>query len=279
MGMPWNRTTASYRETFLPRFLPYHTDFAAQLGAKPGDRVLVPGCGPGTDAIAFARAVGDGGLVRATDPVPAYEEIVTKRFKDAAVAKQAQFEVASMRETSGAPFAIIASAFAAHGEAAEHEALMAWRDALAHAGKLGVMMWGPSDDDDPYATFIQAALGEAPELRGTLPDAPAVDRASVTRRFEAAGLALVRLTVVRHAQVFVTTDELADALLAAVQWPELANLGETRVHRIRARFLELAGGAGAPLSCQPAATIAIGALPGEEIELPHRPSVRAEVAK
>ncbi len=279
MGIPWNRATASYRETFLPRFLPYHADFAAELGAKEGDRVLVPNCGLGTDAIAFARAVGETGLVRATDSTPAFEEIVTKRFKESAVAKQARFECASVRETSGAPFGIIASAFAVLTEPELHEALVAWRDALAHAGKLGVMAWGPTDDEDPYTKLVDAALAEAPALAASARAPLAVDRASMTRRFEEAGLALVRLTVVRHTQVFATTDEFADALLASMAWPELAALGETAVQKIRARFLELAGGPGAALSFQPAATIAIAALPGEEIELPHRPSVRAEVAR
>lgn len=279
MGMPWNRASASYRETFLPRFLPYHHELAEQLGVKEGDRVLVPRCGPGTDAIAFARAVGEPGSVRAIDSDAAFGDIVTKRFKEAGVAKRATFEQAPYRDTSGAPYSIIATAFATFTEDEERNALEAWRDALAHHGKLGRMTWGPADDDDPYALYFDAIAEFAPALAARATD-PVVERNALGKLFESAGLVMVRHTIIRHTQVFAGAEEFVDALVPALAWhPELVALGETTLQKIRARFLDRAGGPAAALSFQPAATIAIAALPGDEVELPHRPSVRAEAAK
>lgn len=279
MGMPWNRTAPSYLESFLPRFLPYHRDFVEQLGAKEGDKVLVPGCGPGTDAIAFARAVGESGHVRATDPDATWSESVHKRLKDAGVAGRATFEPAPMTETSGAPFSIIASAFSSLSMGDERGALEAWRDALAHHGKIGLMAWGPAAEDDPYELYLDAVAEHAVELRVKAHGDATVDRSSLGHLFESAGLVMVRHTIIRHTQVFTTTDEFVDAMVPALRWyPELVALGETKVQKIRARFLELVGGPGVALSFQPAATIAIGAAPGEEIELPHRPSVRVKIS-
>ncbi|CAN5208461.1 hypothetical protein BH09MYX1_BH09MYX1_34390 [soil metagenome] len=276
MGMPWNRATSSYLDTFLPRFLPYHHDFAEQLGAKEGDRVLVPSCGPGTEAIAFARAVGDSGRVRATDPDASWGEFLAKRFKDAGLAARGSFDQSAVGETSSAPFSIIACAFSTLTRDEELHALESWRDALATNGKIGLMAWGPVDEGDPYELYLAAVGEHSVELSVKAQGETTVDRTSLGRLFEEAGLVMVRHTVIRHSQVFTTTEEFVDALVLALRWREdLLALGEVEVQKIRARFLELAGGPGVALSFQPAATIAIAALPGEEVELPHRPSVRA----
>jgi hypothetical protein len=46
------------------------------------------------------------------------------------------------------------------------------------------------------------------------------------------------------------------------------------MERVAARFYDSVGGPDAPLTFAPPATLAIAALPGAEVELAHRPSVR-----
>ena len=55
-------------------------------------------------------------------------------------------------------------------------------------------------------------------------------------------------------------------------WEEL---GPERMGRVTARFYEQVGGPTAPLVFEPAATLAIAAIPGDEVELTVRPSVVA----
>ena len=52
-------------------------------------------------------------------------------------------------------------------------------------------------------------------------------------------------------------------------------LGDARLERVAARFYEDVGGPGVPVSFDPPATIAIAALPGDEVALENRPSVKA----
>jgi hypothetical protein len=49
--------------------------------------------------------------------------------------------------------------------------------------------------------------------------------------------------------------------------------------RVAARFYDQVGGPTAPLSFEPAVTLAIAARPGAEVELAHRPSVKVPSAK
>src|SRR5262249_49369671 len=67
MGTPWDRAASRYLEEWVPRFVPYHLDLVRELVLSPGQRVLVTSDGPGAEVIAVARAVGDDGVVRATD--------------------------------------------------------------------------------------------------------------------------------------------------------------------------------------------------------------------
>ena len=75
MGTPFDAAEAArrgatgrYLEEWVPRFVPYHVDLVRELVLGPGHRVLVTSAGVGAEVIAVARAVGDEGVVRATDP-------------------------------------------------------------------------------------------------------------------------------------------------------------------------------------------------------------------
>jgi hypothetical protein len=69
-----------------------------------------------------------------------------------------------------------------------------------------------------------------------------------------------------------------NALVAARDYgPRLLALGAERVARVLGRFYERAYAEGAPVTYSPAVTIVIAAVPGAEVELPHRPSVRVPI--
>lgn len=275
MGIPWNRAAPAYTATFLPRFLPYHHSFVEELAVKEGDRVLSPVCGPGTDALSFARTIGSAGKLRATDPDASWTETVVTRFREASVSGHASFEVAPPTDASGGPFDVIATAFHGLDAVAERHALEAYRDALSTHGKIGRLEWGPSTDDDPFDAFLDALAEYAPSFDVQESVDAIVDRSALAKLFESAGLTMVRHTVIRHTVVFATAEEYLDGLVLSLRYRDaFVRLGETTVQKVRARFFDRVGGPTAALSFQPAATIAIAALPGAEVELPHRPSVR-----
>jgi hypothetical protein len=81
---------------------------------------------------------------------------------------------------------------------------------------------------------------------------------------------------VRHTLAFQSAEAFVRAMREACTWRRIwEDVGDARMQRVAARFCERVGGPGAPLSFEPTATIAIAALPGAEVELQHRPSVRA----
>jgi hypothetical protein len=94
--------------------------------------------------------------------------------------------------------------------------------------------------------------------------------------FEAAGLSLVRHTVLRHTVTFASAEAFVDAIKEGRTWGRVWDeLGPERMGRVTARFYDQVGGPTAPLVFEPAATLAIAALPGAEVELAVRPSVIA----
>ena len=96
--------------------------------------------------------------------------------------------------------------------------------------------------------------------------------------FADAGLAMVRHTVVRHTLSFASAEAFVRAMREACTWRRIwEELGDARLERVAARFYEETGGPGAPLSFDPPATLAIAALPGTEVELENRPSIKVPV--
>ena len=141
-----------------------------------------------------------------------------------------------------------------------------WSDALAPAGKVGLLLWGPEEPDDPLAVLERIAARRTSEP---------LDRSHLAERLHAAGLALVRHTVVRHTLMFAHAEELAASAIRASTWKAAFEAqGEARCGKALARFYDEVGGPQQALSWEPAATIVIAGLPGAEIELPHRPSVK-----
>ena len=263
----WDRASPGYLAQWQPQLAPYEVDLAFELGLREGDRVLST---PGSEVVALARAVGPNGRVDALAPGDDVGVLCTERVRAAALEDRVQCVA-----TPKAPYDAAVSAFDFDVASAKTQ-LGALREAIGPRGKIGVMLWGPPSEDDPERIFARAIDAIAPEIAASAvwPD---VDRATLAAQFEAAGLALIRHTVVSHTMVFQHAERFATALLAARTYgPKLRALGDEAVASVLARFYERVGQDEA-ISYGPAATIVIGALPGAEIELPHRPSVRVPV--
>jgi ubiquinone/menaquinone biosynthesis C-methylase UbiE len=273
MGTPWDRAAAGYVEEWVPRFVPYHLDLVRELALRPGQRVLVTSAGPGAEALAVARAVGETGRVRATDVSEAMTRLCVEQVKRAAFS-QVECAVADARDVQGGPWDAVICAFGLWQIDARGETLEAWRDALAPQGKVGIVTWGPPEADDPFER-LGSYLAELEPEHATPSPRILASRESMASMFEEAGLAMVRHTVVRHVMSFRSAEALVRALREACSWRRVwETIGDARMARVAARFYDWVGGPDAPVTFQPPATLAIAALPGAEVELAHRPSVR-----
>ena len=276
MATPWDRAAAGYLEEWVPRFVPYHLDLVKELALAEGHSVLVTSCGPGSEALAAARAVGPTGTVRATDTSDAMVAICLEQATKAGFS-MLKCGVADAADVTGGPYDAIANAFGMWQLSDRAGTLKSWAGALSQSGKVGIVTWGPPDVDDPFERMSRALVelepSYAPKRTGIEPD-----RTDMNKMFEDAGLAMVRHTVVRHTLIFRSAEAFVKALREACTWRRVwEELGDARIERVAAAFYAGVGGPDAPLSFAPAATLAIAALPGAEVELAHRPSVRAPI--
>jgi SAM-dependent methyltransferase len=275
MGTPWDRAAAAYLERWVPRFVPYQLDLVGELTLREGDRVLVTCAGSGTEAVAVARAVGPGGFVRVTDKSPEMVRISRDHVERAHLDASVEHAEADASDASGGPWDAVVCSFGLWQLSSQGDALRAWRKELAPKGKVGIVTWGPNDDAGPFG-LLDAALREL-EPGVPLPVTHVfAERDAMAEMFDEAGLEMLRHTVVHHTLSFQSAEEFVRAMREACTWlPVVEDLGEARFARVATRFYERMGGPTAPLSFDPPATIAIAGVPGANIELAHRPSIKA----
>jgi ubiquinone/menaquinone biosynthesis C-methylase UbiE len=275
MGTPWDDAAAGYLEEWVPRFVPYHMDLVREMVFRPGERALVPSCGPGSEVLAVARAVGERGYVRATDKSTEMVRVCRDQVERAGLAAYVACEVADAIDAHGGLWDGVICAFGLWQLRSRPDALRAWAKELTPKGKVGIITWGPSNASDPFGK-LQACLRELEPWSSVPEPSILTSREAMTAMFEEAGLAMVRHTVVRHTLTFKSAEAFVRAMREACTWRRVWDeLGDARLERVAARFYEWCGGPDAPLSFEPSATLAIAALPGAEVELQHRPSVRA----
>ncbi|HEX3344169.1 MAG TPA: class I SAM-dependent methyltransferase [Polyangiaceae bacterium] len=274
MGTPWDRAAEGYLEEWVPRFVPYHLDLVREMALRGGDRVLVTSAGPGAEVLAVARVVGDGGAVRATDKSVEMVRICREQTERARLGTPVEHAVADAADAGGGPWDAVLCAFGLWQVPERPEMLRAWAGALAPKGKVGLITWGPSDPGEPFQV-LTACLHEL-EPSFAVPDPHVLAaRDAMAAMFEGSGLTMVRHTVVRHTLAFASAEAFVRAMREGCTWRRIwEEVGDARMQRVAARFCERVGGPLAPLSFEPAATVAIAALPGAEVELQHRPSVR-----
>jgi SAM-dependent methyltransferase len=275
MATPWDRAAAGYLEEWVPRFLPYHMDLVRELVLREGHRVLVVTAGPGGEALAVARAVGPRGLVKATDTS---QEMVDLCHREAARASLPWMSaaVADATDASGGPWDAVVCAFGLWQlePPARVEALRCWRNALSSRGKVGIVTWGPTDPEDPFEQLGRALRDVEPEHAVPSP-LPLDDRPAMEALCEEGGLVLVRHTVVRHVFRFPSAERFVRAMREACTWRgRWEELGDVRMEKVARAFYEWTGGPDVPLSFEPPATLVLAGLPGAEVELDGRPSVR-----
>jgi ubiquinone/menaquinone biosynthesis C-methylase UbiE len=273
MGTPWDRAAARYLEEWVPRFVPYHLDLVAELVVREGQRILVTSAGPGAEVLAVARAVGETGIVRATEESPDLVAICRAEVERAGFAS-VRSDQAPPADVSGGPWDAILCAFGLWRWADRSPVLRSFAGALEPKGKVGVLTAGPPDDADPFE-LLRRALAELEPAAVHRPARVDADRESMASMFEAAGLRLVRHTVLRHTIAFPTAEAFTAAIREGRTWRGVfEELGEARMGQVTARFYDQVGGPVAPLSWELPVTLAIAALPGAEVELLSRPSLK-----
>jgi hypothetical protein len=285
MATPWDRAAPGYLETWVPRFTPYHVDLVHELALQVGQRVLVVSAGPGAEALAAVRAVDLEGFVRATDKSEEMIRLCRERMDLAGFghARCVRCEVADASDTAGGPWDSVLCAFglwqldgdAPPGAVSQRElALRGWGEALSERGKVGVLLWGPSEPDDPFERLFEA-LRQVEPKHAPKNARDLAERDAVAALFHAAGLVVVRHTVVRHPVTFPTAEAFVRAVREACVWRRLwEEIGDVRMQKVALAFYAENGGPDAPVSFEPAATLIVGARPGADIELDQRPSVR-----
>ena len=274
MATAWDRAAGIYAEEWEPRFVPYHLDLVHDLALREGQRVLVVTAGPGAEVLAVARAVGEKGFVRATDSSAAMMELCAAQVHKAGLSWVA-CSVADATDTGGAPWDAVVCAFGLWQIQDLAAALGAWRGALSPRGKVGIVTWGPSETDDPFEALGRVLAQVEPTLAKRSARADA-ERGAMEAMFEDAGLAMVRHTVVRHVLAFSSAERFVRAMREGCTWRKSwEELGDARMERVARAFYEWAGGPDLPLSFAPPAALAIAGLPGAELELAGRPSVKA----
>ena len=274
MATPWDRAAAGYLDEWVPRFVPYHLDLVRELALEEGARVLVVSAGPGSEVLAVARTVGENGRVRATDKSEEMVRSCREQVKTAGFANIEAQRGGRGGRRSGGPWDAIVCAFGLWQIDDRGSLLRAWAEALAPDGKVGILTWGPPDREGPFEILAGCVAELEPSLHVPSPRVLA-EREPMALLFDEGGLAMVRHTVVRHTLVFKSAEYFVRALKEACTWRRVwEQLGEERFSRVAARFYEKVGGPDAPLSFDSPATIAIGALPGAEIVLENRPSLR-----
>lgn len=274
MGTPWDQPATQYLEEWVPRFVPYHLDLVQELALTQGQRVLVASAGPGAEVLAVARVVGDRGLVRATDASADLVGICEAQVKKAGFGA-VKVEQADIGDVGPGDWNAIVCCFGLWPIADRSAVLRSWARALSAHGKVGVLTFGPPDENDPFELLGQALRDLEPNAEAT-PARVASDRESMAKMFEDGGLSLVRHTVLRHTVAFPSAEAFTNAIREGRTWRRVwEELGPERMGLVTARFYDRVGGPTAPLSFEPAVTLAIAALPGAEVELMSRPSAKA----
>jgi ubiquinone/menaquinone biosynthesis C-methylase UbiE len=274
MATAWDRAAEGYAAQWLPRYVPYQQDLIRELTLRTGDRVLVTAAGPGAEAVAVARLVGNTGSVRATDTSHTMVRLARERVRAAGFTELVHVDEADALDTSGGPWDAIVCAFGLWQVGDREKTLATWRNALSPLGKVGVLVWGPPDVEGPWIAFRRALARADAALADGMRWTEA-EREPMARLFEQAGLELVRHTVVRHTLTFHSAESFVRALEEACIFPDLERrLGDDGYHRVVVSFYDQVGGPDSPLVFQPAATIGIGCAPGAQVELEGRPSRR-----
>ncbi|MCL2447382.1 MAG: methyltransferase domain-containing protein [Polyangiaceae bacterium] len=262
MGTPWDAAAPQYLEEWVPRILPYHVDLVQEMALEPCARVLVAGAGPGAEVLAVARVLGEKGYVRATDKSRAMVELCREQVARAGLGARVECHEADATAADapdGQPWDAILCAFSLWQLESPAGAVRAWARALAPAGRIGIITWGPNEPGGPFGV-LRASLDDIAPGHHVPDPSVLAEREAMAKMFRDAGLVMVRHTVVRHTLSFPTAAAFVRAMREGCSWNRIGQeLGDVLFERVAVRFCEAFGGPNAPLAFDPPATLAIGA--------------------
>jgi ubiquinone/menaquinone biosynthesis C-methylase UbiE len=230
--MPWKYTDEYYREytrttwnesaeayvRLLKSFEPFRSDLLDRLGARPGERVLDLGTGPGEPAMTLAGSVGRGGRVTGVDLSESMIAIA-RRVATARGLTNLDFEVMDCAALTfpASTFDAIACCF---GFQIFTDPEMAAREAhrvLKPGGRICVGVWSTGEKVPFLHALVEPMLEHAePDETGYLPTPYETGGPGEMVAFlETAGFADGREERVQHSVVFDGPDDYLEALLKA----------------------------------------------------------------
>lgn len=163
-AVAWESIARGYASYWVPRFQPFLAAAVAALQPGPGP-LLVPGCGPGAEAIELARRFPDR-RVLATDPAPAMlAELRATLARDPAPPPNLELAAAPAEDTRalGGPAGGVLSTFALQLLRRREETLAAWARALHRRGRIVALFWPQQPPGSSWARLgeaMQAVTGE-----------------------------------------------------------------------------------------------------------------------
>ena len=255
-----HREAQCYADLWVPRLLPYYEDFVCKSAPKAGERVLIASVGPGAALRAVTNAMDGRGELAATDSSPAMIEMSRDELSDTNAQMPIRLEVTDAHDTLNRQWDLILHSFRLWDLPDQLGTLRCWRRAVEPAGRVALLVWGPSDPESPFEKLSIA-------LRQTEPTVAPLDNAwhiaarqPMRNLLGQAGLKLVRHATVRHPMEFASAEGFFAAMTKEFQLLRIVQrLGTKRTARVADAFFALLDPPSprTPIAFAPSATIVI----------------------
>jgi len=252
--------TQSYADLWVPRLIPYYDDFVQKTAPRPGERVLVTSVGCAAHLRAVSHAMEEQGVLVATDSSPTMIEMARESLASMDIRMPVQLQATEAGDTLDRQWDLILDAFGLWHLPDRGHALRQWRNALAHDGQLGVLVWGPPDPEGPFEKLAIALRITEPTIGELAKAWHLAERQPMRDLLHQAGFKLVRHATVRHTMEFASAEGFFAAVVKG--WISMRGwnrLGAQRTARVAEAFFSLLDppSPSSPLVFAPSATIAI----------------------
>ena len=211
----WNESAEAYLD-FMRNLEPFRVDLIACLRARPGEKILDMGTGPGEPALTLAPLVGPTGHITGIDLSEKMIDIA-RRNATAQSATNTDFQVMDCSKLGFAD-GVFQGAISAFGfqiftdpERAAQEA----RRVLAPEGRIAVSVWGPAERVPALHVMVGPMLEHAePDETGYIPTPYETGGPGEMVAFlEQAGFRDCQETRVEHPMRFADEDGYLQAIL------------------------------------------------------------------
>jgi SAM-dependent methyltransferase len=210
----WNAVAAAYRDYWSPRFQPFIDDALAVFEPTPDGALVVPGCGPGLEAVAIAQRF-PGRDVIASDPAPNMVALLEREERpESLTCTQGRADQVSEISTSVAG---IFSSFSFQLLPDHNAVLTDWARCLGPNATAVVLFWPRQAEGSPWRKLGAAVETETQSWRSDWQ--PAVRAALPTL-----GLRLVREESLSHTIRYGSSEEA---------WQHLVDAGSLQSLKMR----------------------------------------------